>query len=404
MKHNEIKDVFEEHLKHISYDKELYSALQRFRIKWTQKSDMYVDFLGGNLTGVHPIRFSDADENLFYTNVVKCDLPSLRYDLYKVPGIDKTRATTSNPTYLTIFWLMHMFTKNENKISQYPNDVIEAYYVFAYKVISSLITHYFIYNVDIATAKAVYERLSNRYLIKRFGTWQKVFDHRAKDVILGGLHYDRVKRGTTEDAVRAIADMQGRIREAIKNIYTVLIDVNKKNEKVYSSSVLEEDDEGGMGSKAVTSSHESYVHYVRDTYSRPNDFINNDLVYLIKHVMPNIPEEHFVTTLRYLSEKIPVESSTKNDFIGIGIITSISYLRQCGIVDEYNKQVLDCLNRMKGFWSSSSVKSPEVKYIKNYLFNIAQSATGVKTKWMITTITIGILLYVFLRSMYKNKS
>lgn len=403
MKHLTLKDVFEEHLKNISFDRSLYKDLQRFRILWTQKSDIYIEFLGGNLTGVHPIRFSDADENMLFNNVIKADTPSLRYDLHRLPDIDKTRVVTSNVTYLTLYWLMHEFSKKEDSLGIYPNDVIETYFIMAYKMISSLITHYFIYNVDVSMAKAVYERLSNRYLIKRFGTWQKVFEHRSKDVLKNGLHYERILKGDADSATRAIADMQGRLRETIKNIYKVLVDVKEKNEKIHSSSTIESGDDDSDSIKAILNIHESYIHYVRDVYTRQTDFVNDDLIYLTKFTMKNLPEEQFVKTLHYLSSDVRVIPNSENDFIGLTIVTSIDYLRQNGITGEYNKHVTECLTRLKGYWTSSSVKNKDVIHIKKYLFNVVQKATGVKTSWVITSIVIGILLYIFLRALYKNK-
>jgi len=404
MKHNNIIEVFEEHLKDLSFDKSLYVNLQRFRLSWAQKSDNYMEFLGGNLTGVHPIRFSSRDDEMLFSDIFKADLANLKYDLHKVPDIDPKRAVTSNPVYLTLFYTMHKFANDKTFKNYTPNDIIEAYYIFAYKVISSLITHYFVYNVDIPTAKAVYERLSNRYLIKKYGTWQKVFDHRAKDVIPKGLHYDRVLRCDTEDATRAIADMQGRLRDTIKNIFEVLMKVRENNEKIHSTSSISDDDEDGVTTiKDMANGAHTLSVYTRSVINKPNDFINDDLVYLVKSVMNNIDETKFVETLRYISEHVEITPGSKDDFIMVIYNHSLEYLRTRDIVSDYNKHVYKILILMKNYWSSSSVKGADIKHTKEYLFNIAGTATNVKTKWVLTSIAIGIMLYVFLRGLYKNK-
>ena len=82
---------------------------------------------------------------------------------------------------------------------------------------------------------------------------------------------------------------------------------------------------------------------------------------------------------------------------------SLEYLRTRDIVSDYNKHVYKILILMKNYWSSSSVKGADIKHTKEYLFNIAGTATNVKTKWVLTSIVIGVMLYVFLRGLYKNK-
>lgn len=402
MKYSGTIELFDDYLKHIAFDRSLYQELQRFRLSWAQKSDIYIEFLGGNLTGVHPVRFSTVDEDKLFAGVFGVDQANLKYDLFKVPGIDKTRRVTSNPLYQMLFYTMHRFATEYTNVDYKPNDIRETYYIMAYKIISSLLTHYFVYNANIPLAKAVYERLSNRFLIKRFGTWQKVFDHRAMDVLPKGLHYDRVVAGSTDDSVRVIADLQGRIRENIKNIYAVLKEVEKANEKIYSTSMLESGEEG-MESKDIESRPDMYMNYARSIINEPNSFINDDLVYLVRSIITNLPEDKFVDTLKYISMHYNAKQSEKMDLIDISINTTINYLRTKNITNNYKGQMHTVLTHMRGYWSSSSVKSADVKAIKNNLFKIAGEATGMRTKWLLATICIGVLLYVFLRSVYKNK-
>lgn len=396
-------DVGDEYLGHLKYDKNFYNKISEFRIKWSQKDDNYIEFLGGNLTGVHPIRFSTVDEDTFFIDILNIDQNSIRNDFFKVDGIDKDRKVTSNVTYLTIIYLMHKVTISTT-LGEYRIKLLkELYYIFAYKVISGRIAHYFKYDVEPAIAKVVFEKLSNRFLIKRLGSWQKVFEYRAKDILPPeGLHAGKLIKLTTDDGVKIIADMQGRIREIIKNIYVVLMEVKDQNEKIYSSSMIVDDEEGSSTRDSI-GSYDNYARYVRTIIESPNDFINDDLVYLVTTVIKNIDRDKFIDTLKYISKNIKVKPESKDDFIKIAIETTINYSRTKNIVGNYNKHIYNILIFMKGYWSSSSVRDTDVKHIKNYLNNVAQTATGKKTKWLLATITIGVLLYIFLRAIVKNK-
>lgn len=398
-----INQVFEEHLKDLVIDKKLYDELHSFRIKWSQKDSDYIEFLGGNLTGVHPVRFSSLDESKFFVDILNVDQTSLQYDLHQCDGIDKAMKVSSNVVYLTIYYLMHRFATSKLPNELKKEALEELYFIFAYRVITSLISYYFKYSVNISTAKVVYEKLSNRFLIKRLGTWQKVFQYRTKDIMPGtGIHYFRVLTCNADNATRMIADLQGKIRGYIKTIYLVLIDVNANNEKIISSTMLEEDDDG-VGIKNTINIDIGLISYIRSVISRPNDFINDDLVYLIQGLLPNLSPDKFVDTLKYISENPQVKPGDPDDFIEVSIVATLTYLRTKNITSDYNKHTYEILNLMKRYWSSSSVKDERIRYTKNYLYNVAGNATGLKTKWLLATISIGVLLYVFLRSLYRIK-
>lgn len=394
----------EAYFKNIVFDKKFYEAVQAYRLAWAQKNPDYIDFLGGNLTGTVPIRFSTVDEDKFFIDLLRVDRSKLEYDYHHLHGINKSFQVSSNVVYLTLVYLMYR-TIESKTIDKYKNDLLkELYYIFAYKAISSLITHYFKYNVDESIAKVVYEKLSNRFLLKKLGSWQEVFNYRTKSILPQGLHYDRLVHLDTENATIIIADMQGRIRELMKNIFSVMMTVINNNEKIYSTSLIEVDDEG-ESTRSVANSYDKYSRYLKSIINLPNDFINDDLVYLTSHIVNNLDNDRFVETLKYISENYDFITKHKNaiDFIDISIETTISYIRTKGIITDYHKHALDILKHMKGYWSSSSVKDKEIKQVKEFLNDITYIAIGKKTKWVLASITIAVLLYIFLRSIYIKK-
>jgi hypothetical protein len=405
----DIKEYIGNHLQHLKYDKDLYLKILRFRVTWAQKDDDYIDFLGGNLTGVQPIRFSDRDEDNFYIDVLGIDKDNLVYDVKQYTKEKeaeehvKLGVVGTNPMYQTIVYMMHRFI-NSSAIGKHKEDVLnELYYIFAYKVISSLISHYFSYNIDEATAKAVYERLSNRFMIKKLSSWQEVFEYRAKDINSPkGLHYISLTKLNTDEAISIIQDMQGRIRGMLKNIYAVMLETIEANEKIVSTTLIEQN-EDGESTREIDNRPDRHINYIRSVINQPNDFIVDDYVYLMQVIIPNLDIEKFVETLKYISENLEIKPGSKDDFIEVVMNNTISYLRTKNITGEYNKKVLDILKYMKGYWSSSSIKDKDIKYTKKYLTDIAYKATNKKTKWLLATISISVMLYIFLRAIGKNK-
>ncbi|MCI4435728.1 MAG: hypothetical protein JHC33_02810, partial [Ignisphaera sp.] len=282
----DIKDVCGEYLRHLSFDVKLLMEFKKYRLNWAQKNSSHIEFLGSNLTGVHNIRYSSVDEDMLFIDILNVDQNKLRNDLYLVPGINKAHKVASNVTYITLVYLMHMFSQSKLKNDDKSDAIKELYYIFAYKAISSLYTNYFPYPVSESVAKMVYERLSNRYLIKKLGTWQDVLEYRTRDLLHGGIHYNRILNLNTDNATRIIADMQSRLRENIKEIYNVLVEVNASNERIYSSSMIQTDEEG-ESTRDITVRPDNYILYINSIIRNENDFINDDLVYLITSIVQN---------------------------------------------------------------------------------------------------------------------
>lgn len=397
-----IHDVMKRYI-NITIDKEYYNKLNKYRLGWCNKSNEYTQFLGSNLTGVHVIRFSDYDVDKLFVDILNVDKTTLETELHNLKEIKKERNISSDVYYLTTIYMIYL-TSIARIPQELKNDIIEEhYYLLAYKMMSSLYTHYFSYPVEPAIAKAVYEKLSNHFIIKTEGSWQKVFEYRAKnDILPNGLWYKRLAKLDTNMAVKIANDLQGRLREILKFIYKVLIQVKDANSKISSSSLIEADDETGESIKDNPNRTDTYITYVTSIFNRTTDFVNDDLIYLISQFSKNINVEHFTKTLRYMSENIELNKE-KFNVVETILLNTFDSINKKDINSEYNKHIGVILLHIKGIWSTSSVKDHDVNKCKVYLNDIVKKATGVKTQWYITSIVIGIAMYIFARSVYRNQ-
>ena len=397
-----IQDVMKAHI-NVTIDKEYYNKLNRYRLGWCNKSNDYTQFLGSNLTGVHVIRFSDYDEDKLFVDLLNVDKTTLETELHNLKEVKKERNISSDVYYLTTIYMIYL-----TSISRIPqelkNDIIEEhYYLLAYKMMSSLYTHYFKFPVEPSIAKAVYEKLSNHFIIKTEGSWQKVFEYRAKnDILPGGLWYKRLVKFDTNMAIKIANDLQGRLREILKFIYKVLIQVKDANSKISSSSLIESDDESGESIKDNPNRSDTHIAYLTSIFNKTTDFVNDDLIYLINQFYKNVNVEHLTKTLRYMSENIELNKE-KFNVVETILLNTFEYINKKDITHEYNKHIGVILLYIKGVWSTSSVKDKDIIECKKYLNEVVKRATGIKTQWYITGIVISIAMYVFARSVYRNQ-
>lgn len=395
--------VFKEHSEHIKIDKDFHKKVKYYRIRWANKNNNHMEFLGGNLLGVYPIRFSIMDEEEFFVHLLSLDKQELTKDLHDLEGINPKFKVTSNPFYLTCVYLVQLFAHSNLNRRMSDDGIKEVYYIFAYRVLSSLVSHYFKYDLDKNIAITVNEHLSQRFLIKRLGTWQNVLEYRADDFLEPeGLHVSRIKDMDTDAATRIIMDAQGRLRDMVKEIYSVIIKVIEKGETIQESTLSKMTESGEEEIGEITSRPDVYVTYLNGIIYKTEDLIKDDLVTVIRGLMSRMPEKEFVRSMVYLGELSMEDSKKTGELIKDIIEVSITYLSTNGIRGSYVRNLDSVLLHLKGMWSSSRNRDVRVKKIKKDLLGIVKIATKKKTKSMLVQLTISISLYLFLRALMKN--
>lgn len=400
----QILEVFEEHLKHIVFDKTFFNNIMKFRLNWVHKSLEHMDFLGSNLLGVNKVVFSALDEEMFFLELLKVDYNELKHDIHSLYDIDVNRKVSSNVMLLTLTYLMHKFTNSKLLSKEKDNAVKEVYYIFAYKVLGSLIGHYFTYPLDRSLAIAVHEQLNDKFLIKRLSTWNEVLEYRAGDVLQpNGLHAKRIKQyKMTEDATRVVIDLQGRLRDMIKNIYVVIIDVKENNNKIVSTTLNEKDMEGDESLKSIVDRPDTYILYLKNIIYKQNDFIKSDLVHVVSNLLDMSTDKDLHNTLIYMSESYLTKTKDIDYIIDKCIDLSIDYLSRNNVDKNYSKNLNKVLIMLRNYYAGSRVNSKDVETLKNMVKKIFVEATGKTNKTKVSNNRVGIIVYIFLRAMAKG--
>ena len=317
--YKDFHECFESICPWVKFDENLYNLLKSFRIAWAQKSDDYIEFLGNNLTGVYPIRFSQQDEDLLY-ELYGLTQKEFQNEVYQVKGVDKNMRTISNGTYILLLFTAHMFTISKSLPEKLKEDAVrECYYIFIYKVISSRTAYYFKYNIDVSIAKAINERMTNKFLIKRFNNWQEVFEYKALDILPRGIHYQRMKNFSVDDSGRIISDLYTKMNDIFKNNYAVFMEVKEANERIYSSSLIKQGEDGEKIGD-ITNRSDIYANYVKSIISNQTDFINLELAELIAGSLKNIDVNDVVVILEQITKVNHIELDPYIDKIFVASI------------------------------------------------------------------------------------
>lgn len=393
-----LQEVYDQYLK-VKPDSNLLSNIKMFRIAWAQKNDEHIAYLGNSLIGSYRIIFSTLDENTFFEALLGLDYKEIQQELYNVKGIDKNMKTISNCFYLTCVYLMYLFT-NSKYLSdkQRIEGVKEVFYVMSYKMLSSLNTHYFKYPIDESVAKAINERMTLKFLVKRFNNWQNVIDYKSEDVLKKGIHENRISdMSNADDATRVISDIQTKYRDMYKNHFAVLLEVNQQNERITSSSLITKT-EDGEGIKDIVNRPDNYINYLKSIINYPNSFINQDLVYIVMSLFKGVDEQQMFTFLKYLSQE---EIKEKDWIVETTIISSLEYLISKKRTKDFVKYMYEILLILKSYYSSSNTRNQDNKKLKKILQDLVKKSVKRANGSVCSKLSIASIIYIFMRSAMK---
>lgn len=407
--YNNIKEVITHEFDNIIIDKEFCKKVNTFLNYWWYKKiddTDHSEFLGSAMIGSNRIIFSAQDSLKFFKEVLDKDEFYLG-DIYrKLPDINPKFKTHSNPFYLTVVILMHMTYETTKLKKEEKIDLLkDLYLIFSFKVMSSILNHNFKYKPNPAVVKMVFEKMSNKYLIKRLGSWAKVLEYKTEEIIPPrGIHANKLARFKTDDATYVVQQIVGGYKSMIKNIFALLVEINNSNLGIANSSTLTVDEDGTEKTVEMVFNHGGYVNYCKSIINSFSDFYNEDYINLIARINPKMDVIKFQSIMSKLTEE-PYPKEREHDYIEKIMISSFNYLSTKGINSNYqNTSVLfNSLNYLKGYWSSGKMKEPMARDAKDFVFKIVNILLGGGNKNTIPPLVMGFCLYIYLRSIMIKK-
>lgn len=394
----DLLETFNVYLGKLNFNKSLKNQIEKYRFKWSTHNNDRIEFLGGNSIGTTTIRYSDSEVEELTLDILNVDLYDLKEDIHALKSIDTRRIVTSNAFLLLLMYLIHRFINSKLSKRDKESVIKEIYYIFAYKILSSLFYHYFRFLVDKEISLVVTERLTNKFLIKKLGNWHKVLEYRAKAVSSpDGLHYDKIKKFDSYEVQEAVADMQGRLRSSIKNIYKVLIAVKNSNSKVLSTSLVstfgEEESIGDIEKRA-----DIYIKYLKNIIYKQNDFVKIDIVNLVDDITDSKTNNDLKVILDNISSNYIYMTKEVDTIIEGTLESFIGYMNRKKLTNDFNKDIQVVITSIKNYFSNSKINDDSVKEVKEVLSKLYPKITRKYNKTDMSGARIRVMLYITIRA------
>jgi hypothetical protein len=404
MHYSTLKELFDNELKNVKFTPKLVRDINLFQVGFTVRNQDHAEFFGGHLTGCHVLRFNNADFSKWY-ELFDVNDQDLTKKMHKIPSVNPAFKITSDLFNVLNVYLAHRFLVEESlpeKLRlQAAKDVL---LVIQYRTISAIITQRFIYPADPNVAQRTFERLSNRFLLKKIGSWQKLFEYRSDELLSKDSIHLRalLKFNNDTEILYCVSDMHNRISDAIKNIYSVHMQTHAAGDSVTRSGGTGANMEGEVEFKDKHVRESDMVDYVTDVLGERNNFVRNELMDIVLSSMKTVQESNLRQTLNWLTDNaLSTHRKEILAFVENVFKYALGYLTNEGRPDNPN-DISQVIGNLRGSLMSSRSSDEVLLTMRDDGSFLVKQATGRTNEQTIAGIRTSVILYIFLRGYLKD--
>lgn len=397
----DIKTILADVMSQVKITDSLVRDIDYYVNSYINKNEEHVGFFGSNLTGVSRIVFDSDDRNSWAIEILDIDELEIKTRVRALAHIGKDWVRGTDGVNLSLIYTMHLIHHSTLSNSSKRKAITNCLVILQVKFLSSLLYGYFKYPVSEKLALAVYDALSRKFYIKKYGTWLAILQARAES-IYDHDHKTTIATFETDERIQyMITDIQTRIKSMILNIYSVTMQLNAKGIGVSSKSMMQEM-EGQLEVKAIERDFDTYLNYIQEVIQEPRAFIKDDLANIISDSITTMPIKLLYDVLLAISEKAQLDDKKLSEKTEDILIYTFDHFR------ENKRSVADLSNlgklviTLKSLFTASKTNSKTVIELRDYFDKIVKANIKSRNPATIAGVRTGVVLYIILRTLTKN--
>lgn len=398
------KQIVEKYTTEVKVDNALAQRLNRFVNNFINKDEDHINFFGSNLTGVYSIYFTTLDKNELMIDVIgNVNDGAIRREIKALPYVGSTWVVATEPVTVVCIYLAYRFYNSTLPQKVKEQAMLDCAMIVHFKFITSLMNHYFQYNIPMATALASYSALSRKFTLKDEGTWYKTLKRRCEDFLFNqdSWHEQIHTFEPDEELIKMFSDLQVRMRSMVKNIAEVTYRLHSAGIGVDSeSSTVETDD--GLKVRDVQRLHSVYKDYLMATVVEPRALIKSELVHIIGEAITTMPEGPVFQILTYLSELVRTNDRNAYKLIDETMMFLFNYLQREGKQDNSLSNITLLLEKLKNLLTASKTKDHTILELRRLSEKVVLKGSPIRNKAAVSGLKTGLILYLILRAITKH--
>lgn len=407
-----LKTLFDRLGKDLTIDAHLMKRIHQYERAFANKNSDHVEFLGGNLMGVHPFRFTPVDRENWFGAVVYLDELEIRDEIAKLPTINMEWKRASDAMNLSCIWLLHAIQRSTLPMTDKKEGMVATLLILQYKFLASMMAHWFPYVADRQTMEAAYASLSRRYSLKVAGSWNRLLKQRAEEVIsTSGIHRKTIQSFEPDHAIiEMINDIQGRMRKIIRALSDVFYTVRAAGGRIgINQTVLEANGEKFV--KPLMRDYTSYTRYLKTVMGDVNSLIRKELVDVVCDLQHTLPAKALEESLDWMSLnhlveeprwKPVIKGSYVETFIDEVLLHAFSVMQSNPGVLTKRSGLAPLLQQLRGLYMASRMSDPALLKTRDMADQIVKSAISSRNPSIAASARTGIMLYLVARALTRD--
>lgn len=396
-----LKSLFDTEVKS-EFDDKTCRKIIMLQSGWLNRSNEHIEFMGNALIGTPKIRFVDSDREAWFDTILMVDDVVLKSEIDALEGIDPALTVATDAFNLTSMYAVHRILTNRKLSSKRQQQAaISTLLYLQYKFLSSLMAHRFRYEPSREIAEATYAYLSYRFSLKKAGSWQKLLIERSEDIIgKDSIHYKTLMRFDNNDDIRyLVTDVQGRIREIVKNITDVFYQVKQSDMSVLKRRAFMAGEDGELVLKDVIRKRTAYTRYIEDVVSAGKGFIKPELIDVIAEIQNTMPPAKLNITLQYMTDNYGVRGDKDiSKLLEVVIQHAFKYIDENSREFRKGLNLLLLIKKLRSLYMSSRSSDPMVLAMRELAFAITKRAVNSNNDAMVSSVRNGVMLYIVART------
>lgn len=399
--------VFEGLVEDLEITPKWVSTLRRFVYGFATKDNDHAEFFGTPYLGTHRIVFKTADRVAFFTDIIDVDEVKLRDELIKCKWINKDFKVSSDAFNLSIVYLMHKVHKSNLPKNMKDDALVNLVVLFHYRILTSIMNHYFAYLVKPSVAQTAYNKLSMKFDIKRYGSWNALFKARAEFIIdpKTGIHYDTfTKMDNDKKIVYMVNDMESRLKGVVNDFTKVLYEVKDSVNLVETESGFVISD-GQIDLKDIQKNVNAFRTYINTIITDGHSFYKQELLgFAAKAIDDSKAQKQFEDKLALVVKEFPTQynhpkGEKYREFVDDVITHLFEYLSSNSI--RYN-DLSNVVYKLRGGYTSNKSVNELVHKLRKNGDKLITSMTGIKTQYSVACLRNGLMLYIVIRTLVRD--
>jgi hypothetical protein len=283
--------------------------------------------------GVYKVIFTTKDQTDVF-DIFNIDQTLFKKTINKIPSVNKDFKVVSDAFNLLITWIAHNIF-----ISKIPNQkkeigLFSLFKLLFYKFFTSAINHYLIYKTNEEMMLLTYSELNAKFDIIKYGTWKKVLEAKAQELIdPKNLHYKSFINYNNDDKILyIISDCNTRIRLQLQRFIDAFNEVRLNSTKTYVLQDIKIDTiDGNRIVRETVNVIDALTNAMMTRILNQEEFINHKYINDLLKQFKSIRDDAFARFLQYVIntaitqnktydlDKVVIKDKNKNEILYVGI-------------------------------------------------------------------------------------